>query len=353
MKTSIGPIAVHLHDLLQARLDSLTKPRGSLGTLEKIALQIGMIQHTLTPAIIAPRIIVFAGDHGAARDGISAYPQEVTRQMVQNFLDGGAAINVLARASNIALTIVDAGVNHDFLPHPTLIVTKIAYGTQSFIHGAAMSRGEAYRALEAGRRIAHDTCASGCNLIAFGEMGIGNTAAAALLMHHFTGMALADCVGRGTGLDDAGLARKRRLLAQAIAVAPALATPIDALAQFGGYEIVMMAGAMLGAAECGATVVVDGFISGAAMLAARAIDPRLIPYAIFSHASAEQGHAAMLSAMSAEPLLSLRMRLGEGTGAALAIPIIIAATKLLNEMATFSSASVATASTAATSGHLT
>ncbi len=347
----IPSVALHLTNALHAKLNSLTKPVGSLGQLENLAFRIGMMQGVTSPVITAPQVLIFAGDHGAALDGVSAYPQDVTWQMVDNFLSGGAAISVLSRANNLGLIVVDAGVNHDFeahifqrhTTHPQFINEKIAHGTKSFVHGAAMSRDEACAALAAGRKIAERVCSEGTNLIAFGEMGIGNTASASLLMHHFTGVPLVDCIGRGTGLDDVGLARKQALLARAVTHIKKDADVIDALAQYGGFEIAMMAGAMLGAATQRAVIVVDGFISSAALLVAAAIDRDVKDYAICAHLSDERGHALMLNALEVKPLLSLQMRLGEGTGAAIAIPIIIAATKLLSEMATFEAAEVSQA----------
>ncbi len=331
---------------LQARIDSKTKPPGSLGQLERLALQIGQVQQSLTPSLDHPRLLVFAGDHGAARAGVSAYPQEVTWQMVENFLSGGAAINVFARLNGLELQVIDAGVAHDFGARQGLVDAKIAFGTRSYLEQAAMSSAERDAALVRGAAIVHALAEQGCRVIGFGEMGIGNTAAAALLTHCLTGTPLVDCVGRGTGLDDAGLARKQALLAQAARRA-ALAPDADALsvlAEFGGFEIAMMSGAMLAAAERGLLLLIDGFIVTSALLVAARLAPAICDYCVFCHRSAEPGHLAQLRALNAEPLLDLGLRLGEGTGAALAWPLVRAAAAFLNEMVSFESAGVSSQS---------
>ncbi|MGB4674908.1 MAG: nicotinate-nucleotide--dimethylbenzimidazole phosphoribosyltransferase [Azovibrio sp.] len=333
-----------LKPLLQQKIDQKTKPLGALGRLEALALQAGWVQQSLTPVLQAPHMLVFAGDHGAARAGVSAYPQDVTWQMVENFLAGGAAINVFCRTNGLALSVVDAGVAHDFAPRAGLVQAKVAAGTANFIATAAMSPEQRDTALERGAEMARALVTKGCNVLGFGEMGIGNTAAAALLAHVLTGVPLSDCVGRGTGLDDAGLGRKRQLLIQAAARAglPAgSAEPLTALAEFGGFEIAMMAGAMLAGAEAGALLLIDGFIVSAAALVAARLHPALVDYCVFGHRSAEPGHAAVLAALDAQPLLDLGLRLGEGTGAALAYPLLQAAVAFLNDMASFESAGVA------------
>ena len=332
---------------LQHKIDFKTKPQGALGTLERLALQVGLIQQTLTPSLDAPHIAVFAGDHGAAKAGVSAFPQDVTWQMVENFLAGGAAINVFARANGLGLKIVDAGVAHDFGTRDGLVDAKVAPGTRNYIEEAAMTPAERGTAIARGASLTRELAASGCKVLGFGEMGIGNTAAASLITHYLTGTPLDDCIGRGTGLDDPGLTRKRALLAQA---AERAGLPADArgssehaqavLAEFGGFEIAMMAGAMLGAAEAGMVLLIDGFIVGAAFLVATRIEPNILPYAVFCHRSAEPGHQAQLKALDAEPLIDLGLRLGEGTGAALAWPLVKAAVAFLNEMASFESAGV-------------
>jgi nicotinate-nucleotide--dimethylbenzimidazole phosphoribosyltransferase len=332
---------------LQHKIDFKTKPQGALGQLERLALQIGLIQQTLSPTLDAPHIAVFAGDHGAAKAGVSAFPQDVTWQMVENFLAGGAAINVFARANGLGLKIVDAGVAHDFGTREALVDAKVAPGTRNYIEEAAMTPAERDTAIARGAALARELAANGCKVLGFGEMGIGNTAAASLITHYLTSTPLDECIGRGTGLDDPGLARKRALLKQA---AKRAGLPADAkgssehaqavLAEFGGFEIAMMTGAMLGAAEAGMVLLIDGFIVGAAFLAAARIEPNILPYAVFCHRSAEPGHQAQLKALDAEPLIDLGLRLGEGTGAALAWPLVKAAAAFLNEMASFESAGV-------------
>jgi nicotinate-nucleotide--dimethylbenzimidazole phosphoribosyltransferase len=327
---------------LQARIDGKTKPPGSLGQLESLALQIGQVQQSLTPSLDKPHLLVFAGDHGAARAGVSAYPPEVTWQMVENFLAGGAAINVFARHNGLQLQVIDAGVAHDFGARDGLVNAKIAFGTHNYLEQAAMSAAERDAAIARGAAIAGDLADQGCQLIGFGEMGIGNTASASLLTHLLTGTPLANCVGRGTGLDDAGLARKQALLAQAVerAALPPAADALTVLAEFGGFEIAMMSGAMLAAAERGLLLLIDGFIVTSALLVAARIAPAIGDYCVFAHRSAEPGHLAQLRALGAEPLIDLGLRLGEGTGAALAWPLVRAAAAFLNEMASFASAGV-------------
>ena len=300
------------------------------------------MQKTLTPALTSPQILVFAGDHGAAKAGVSAYPQDVTWQMVENFLAGGAAINVFAKHNGLGLRVIDAGVAHDFGARDGLVDAKVGPGTRNYIEEPAMSAHECAAALVKGAEIARKLADEGCNVLGFGEMGIGNTASASLITHTLTGASLEDCVGRGTGLDDAGLARKRDLLAQAVARAalPADADPMNVLAEFGGFEIVMMAGAMLGAAERGMTLLIDGFIVTSALLVASRIAPAIRDYCVFCHRSAEPGHLAQLAELHADPLIDLGLRLGEGTGAALAWPLVSAAVAFLNEMASFASAGV-------------
>ena len=324
------------------KINNKTKPLGALGQLEQLALQIGRMQKTLTPALTSPQILVFAGDHGAAKAGVSAYPQDVTWQMVENFLAGGAAINVFAKHNGLGLRVIDAGVAHDFGARDGLVDAKVGPGTRNYIEEPAMSAHECAAALVKGAEIARKLADEGCNVLGFGEMGIGNTASASLITHTLTGTSLEDCVGRGTGLDDAGLARKRDLLAQAVARAalPADADPMNVLAEFGGFEIAMMAGAMLGAAERGMTLLIDGFIVTSALLVASRIAPAIRDYCVFCHRSAEPGHLAQLAELHADPLIDLGLRLGEGTGAALAWPLVSAAVAFLNEMASFASAGV-------------
>jgi len=326
---------------LQQRIDTKTKPLGALGRLEALAKQIGLVQQTLSPELRQPHMLVFAGDHGAAKAGVSAYPQDVTWQMVENFLAGGAAINVFARQMGLGLTVVDAGVAHDFGARPGLVDAKLGAGTANYLETPAMDAATRDAALGRGRKLAHALAADGCNVVGFGEMGIGNTAAASLLTHCLTGADLATVIGRGTGLDDAGLDRKRALLARAAARGGRPADPLAALAEYGGFEIAMMAGAMLGAAEAKMVLLIDGFIVTGALLVAHAIAPAILDYCVFAHRSHEAGHAVQLAHLGAEPLVQLDLRLGEGTGAALAYPLVQAAVNFLTEMASFESAGVA------------
>ena len=333
-----------MKEALQHKIDFKTKPLGSLGKLEKIALQIGLIQNTLSPELKKPTHIVFAADHGLADEGVSPYPKEVTFQMVMNFLNGGAAINVFCRQNNIDLKVVDAGVDFDFPVDANLVHAKIAKGTKNILKEPAMSLETCQKTIDKGREIVNAEFQKGCNIISFGEMGIGNTAAASLLTHALTGASLAECIGRGTGLDDAGLARKQALLEQAWQRFVATEQPLAAdvlLAEFGGFEIATMVGAMLAGAEAGMLLLIDGFIVGSAALVAARLVPEVLEYCVFCHRSAEPGHRAQLQALKAEPLLDLGLRLGEGTGAALAFPIIQSAVAFLNEMASFESAGVA------------
>ena len=343
MNFSISPLDTALDQALQNVIDNKTKPRGSLGALERVALRVGRIQQTLSPRFNNPTLLVFAADHGAAKAGLSAYSQDVTWQMVENYLAGGAGANVFARQNGLSLKVIDAGVAHDFGARPGLIDAKISpTGTRSYLDEAAMTRKQCEAAIETAAGIVRGLAAEGCNLLAVGEMGIGNTASAALLTHLFTGTPLTDCVVRGSGLDDAGFARKHELLTRALSRAGLSkdAEALDILAEFGGFEIAMMAGALLAGAECRMTLLIDGFIASAALLAAARIAPAIRDYCIFCHRSAEPGHQAQIRELGGEPLLDLGLRLGEGSGAALAYPLVCSALVFLNEMASFDSAGV-------------
>ena len=327
-------------DVALAHLDQLTKPPGSLGRLERLAADIAVLQNTLAPSITAPVALVFAADHGAADSGVSAFPKAVTAQMVLNFLGGGAAISVLARSNDFTLKVVDAGVDATFAPHPLLIDAKLGAGTANYLHGPAMTPALVEAGLVSARRLVADCARAGSNTLLLGEMGIGNTASAALLMHGLTDLPLAVCVGRGTGLDDEGLARKTGLLEQALARAPRPDTVPALLARFGGFEIVMLVGALLAAREHRLLVLVDGFTVSVAAAAAMALDPSVQASLVFTHRSAERGHEALLAHLGVTPLLDLGMRLGEGSGAAVALPVVRAALALFGGMATFASAGV-------------
>lgn len=322
---------------LQHRIDHKTKPQGALGQLENLALQLGLIQRAETIALQDPQMVVFAADHGIAAEGVSAFPQAVTLQMVGNMLAGGAAINVFARQHGFALHIVDSGVAADLPAHPQLLQRKIAPGTKNLCHEPAMSRAEAHAALKAGMAVIQ---ALPGNVVALGEMGIANTSAAALLLARLTGASIADATGRGTGLNDAQLRHKQAVLTRALARNPDARAPIAALADVGGFEIAMMAGAMLQAASERRVVLVDGFIAGAAVLVARGLAPQVQDYLVFCHRSTEPGHRLLLAHLGAKPLLELELRLGEGSGALLAWPLVRSAAGFLNEMASFEAAGV-------------
>ena len=328
-----------------ARQGMLTKPPGSLGRLESLSIRLAGILGQPIPQITGKAVIVAAGDHGVAQEGVSAYPSEVTPQMVYNFLAGGAAINALARQAGANIAVIDAGVAVDLDPPPdagaNLTIAKIGYGTASIARGPAMSRADAIRCLETGIAAANDQADAGANLIAGGDMGIGNTTPSAAITAAITGTDPATVTGRGTGVDDAGLALKIDTVRQALAVnQPDGNDGLDVLMKVGGYEIGVLAGVMLGAAARHCAVIIDGFISGAAALIAWRICPAAAERMIAAHRSVEPGHNIALSALGLTPLLDLEMRLGEGTGAALAMPIIEAAARCLAEMATFAEAGV-------------
>jgi nicotinate-nucleotide--dimethylbenzimidazole phosphoribosyltransferase len=325
---------------LQTKIDQKIKPLGALGQLESLALQIGLCQNTLTPSFNKPCIIIFAGDHGIVESGVSAYPQTVTAQMVANFLSGGAAISVFARQHHLALLIVDAGVNADLASHPRLIDAKISKGTLNFLTHPAMTTEDCTQALQTGAELVSQQYINGCNCIGFGEMGIGNTSSAAMLMHCLTAMPLAQCVGRGTGLNDDQLQNKITVLQKALNQHKNISEPLAVLATFGGFEIAMMVGAYLKAAESRMLIMVDGFIASTALLVACKLHPQVLDYCVFSHVSSEQGHQALLDQFNARPLLNLDLRLGEGSGIALAYPLLQSAVVFLNEMSTFAEAGV-------------
>ena len=338
-----------LHDAalvarLQHKLDTKTKPQGSLGRIESLALQIGLVLGTESPQLEQPQLVVFAGDHGLAARGVSAFPADVTWQMVHNFLAGGAAVSVLARQHGLALTVVDCGVRHDFAPAPGLLVRKVAAGTADALEVPAMTHAQCEQAIGNGREVVRGLPG---NVLLLGEMGIGNTSSAALLLARLTGHPLADCVGAGTGLDEAGQARKRAILQQVLDRHPQATAPLDVLAAFGGLEIATLVGAVLEAAIGRRVIVVDGFIASAAVLVAARLAPHVLQRCVFSHRSGECGHGLMLrhlgpdGATPARALLDLGMRLGEGSGAALAWPLLVSACALLREMASFDSAGVA------------
>ncbi len=333
-----GPDAA-LYDRTQLAFDAKTKPRRSLGRLEEIGCRLVAVRGSVPPTL-APTIIVAAGDHGVAREGVSAYPQEVTGQMVANFASGGAAINVLARAAGARLVVVDAGVAVP-LELDGVRSLRIGPGTASFVDGPAMTREDALRAIDAGVALACELAGDGTNVLALGEMGIGNTSSASAIAAAVIGVDPSDVCGRGTGLDDDGVARKIDVVRRALRRNTVDASDgVGVLAAFGGFEIAVLTGAILAAAADRVPVVLDGFITGAAALAAVAIAPLVVGSLIASHRSAEPGHALVLDALGLKPILELDMRLGEGSGAALVLPLLASSVAILNEMATFDEANV-------------
>jgi nicotinate-nucleotide--dimethylbenzimidazole phosphoribosyltransferase len=345
---------MNFQEQLRQKINNKTKPSGALGILEELALKIGSIQNSLSPTITKPHIVVFAGDHGIAATGkVNPYPQAVTAQMVLNFVSGGAAINVFTRQHNIGLTVVDAGVNFEFDASLPIVHAKINHATADYSMGNAMSIAEVNAAIEKGRSIVQGLYNEGCNTIGFGEMGIGNTSSASLIMHHLLNLPLSECVGRGTGSTDEQLQRKLDTLKDVSRLHKLHQhdiTPQQLLCRIGGFEIAMMVGAYLQATELNMMIVVDGFISTAALLIAKNMRAQLqdkSPHRgdlegqlFFAHCSDENGHRKMLEHLNAKPILQLSMRLGEGTGAALAIPLLQSAVAFLNEMASFESAGV-------------
>ncbi|MBW1911404.1 MAG: nicotinate-nucleotide--dimethylbenzimidazole phosphoribosyltransferase [Deltaproteobacteria bacterium] len=336
----IQSVSSGLRQELLSKIDSKTKPLKALGKLEDLALKIGMIQNTLEPVLSKPSIVVFAGDHGIVSEGVSAYPQEVTYQMVLNFVKGGAAISIFSRENDIELYVVDAGVNYDFPPSPKLIQAKIAKGTQNYLYTPAMSQDECETAIFRGSDIVQTLHEGGCNIIGLGEMGIGNTSSAAILTSLLCEVPIEVCVGKGTGLSDKDVDRKADILRRAIDSHKAIKSPLEVLSTFGGFEIAMMCGAFLKAAELRMVVLVDGFIATAALLVSSKIDIRVLDYCISSHVSHERGHRQLLNYLKAEPLLDLSMCLGEGSGVAVAYPVVKASVNFLNQMASFESAEV-------------
>jgi nicotinate-nucleotide--dimethylbenzimidazole phosphoribosyltransferase len=322
---------------VQHRLDHLTKPVGSLGRLEALALQLAVIQGRERPRLEAPQLLVCAADHGIAAQGVSAYPSDVTAQMVENFLAGGAAVSVLARQHGLALTVVDCGVRHDFAPRPGLVIAKAARGSADCSEQPAMTAAQCRQALDHGATLVGTLPG---NTLLLGEMGIGNSSSAALLMARLTGLPIEQCTGRGTGLDDAGLTHKLQVLQRALARHAAVQAPLGLLAALGGLEIATLTGAVLQAARERRVIVVDGFITTAAVAVAAALAPAVLQRCVFSHASAENGHARWLRQLGVQPLLDLGLRLGEGSGAALAWPLLESACRVLGEMASFGEAGV-------------
>lgn len=330
---------MNLKEQLQHKIDNKTKPTGSLGQLEDIALQIGLIQKTLSPEIKNPTILVFAADHGLANEKISPYPKDVTYQMAMNFVAGGAAISVFCKNNGINLKVIDAGVDYDFPENCGIIPAKIARGSRNMLYEPAMTTEECNLALQKGGEFVKQEAANGCNSIGFGEMGIGNTSPSSLLMHAFTGYSIEECTGRGAGLNNTQLDHKVNVLKQ-ISEKYSPSSPIEKLATFGGLEIAMMVGAILEAHNQGMVILVDGFIATAAVLTACNINPAVRDNCVFCHKSNEKGHQLLLQYLKAEAIINLGLRLGEGTGVALALPLLKSATHFINQMASFEEAGV-------------
>jgi nicotinate-nucleotide--dimethylbenzimidazole phosphoribosyltransferase len=339
---SIPPIDEQARRLARDRQDRLTKPAGSLGRLEMLSVDLAGMTGRIDPPLGQRVVFTLAADHGVAAEGVSAYPREVTAQMVLNFLAGGAAVNVLARLVGARVVVADLGVDADLPDHPSLRSLKVRRGTHSITRGPAMSVDEARQAIDHGRQLVLDEMEHGLDVALTGDMGIGNTTASAALICALTGLDPQDVVGRGTGVDDAGLSRKREAVRAALNVnAERIARgPLEALAAVGGLEIAGLVGVIIEAASQRKPVVVDGFISAAAALGAARIAPGATAYMIASHRSQELGHAAALQELGLKPLFDLDLRLGEGTGALLALPLLDAAVRTLNEMATFDEAGV-------------
>lgn len=337
----IGSLDQAAMEAASARQAQLTKPAGSLGRLESLSIQLAGIAAKPRPTLTNKVITVMAGDHGVTAAGVSAFPAEVTPQMVMNFLHGGAAINVLARNAGARVVVVDMGVASDLAPHPNLVDCKVAYGTANMLEQPAMTVAQAEQALTAGAALALAEVEKGMDILLLGDMGIGNTTPSAAIACAILGASPDVIVGRGTGVDNAGLARKRAAVRMALGLhRPNSADGLDLLAKVGGFEIAGLAGAILGAASKRVPIILDGFITTAAAMIAVQLAPQVRDYLIASHSSVESGHAAMLAHLGLEPLFDLGLRLGEASGAALALPIVEAAARILDEMATFAEAGV-------------
>lgn len=326
-------------DLL-TKIDFLTKPKGSLGKLEKLAARIGLIQQTLSPKLSKPHNILFAADHGIIEEGVTVSPKEVTWQQLSHFSHGGAGINFLCNQHGFKLVLVDAGVDYDIPEGKGIIDCKIRKSTRNYLYGPAMTKEECDLAIERGAAIVDQVYADGCNIVSFGEMGSGNTSSSSMWMHAFTGIPLADCIGAGAGLDKPGISHKLDVLTRAWENYSGDGSPESYIAWFGGYEMAMAVGGMLRAAELGMIIIVDGFIMTACILAASKLNPAVLDYAIFGHQGDESGHKLMLQALNADPILHLDLRLGEGSGAVCAYPIIDSAVRMINEMDNFQSVGV-------------
>ena len=333
----IHPVDRSMEGAIQEKIDNLNKPKGSLGRLEELAMQVCLIQQTLSPSLEHPCHLLLGGDHGIEREGVSVSPREVTWQQMVNFTHGGGGVNMFCRQHGFKLRIVDVGVDYDFAILP-IIDRKIARGTKNFLYGPAMTEEEYDKAIETGAVLVDDCIAEGCNILSIGEMGIGNTSPSSIWMHLFGGIPLNDCIGAGAGLDSPGIRHKCEVLSEA--VERYHANPQDPLRYFGGFEMIAAIGAMLRAAERNLIILVDGFIMTACALAAIRLYPASQDYMVFTHCGDESGHRKMLDIVGAKPLLSLGLRLGEGTGALCAYPIVDSAVRMINEMNNFDNAKI-------------
>lgn len=336
----IKPIDRAIESAIIEKIDNLTKPKGSLGRLEELALKISLIQQTLTPELRKPHNVLFAADHGIIEEGVSVSPKEVTWQQLSHFSKGGAGINFLCDQHGFKLVLVDAGVDYDIPEGHGIIDMKVRKGTRNFLHEPAMTIEELELCIESGARIVKDIYATGCNTISFGEMGSGNTSPSAIWMHLFTGIKLEKCIGAGAGLDNAGIRHKYGVLEKAVGNYKGDDDPKSKIAWFGGYEMAMALGGMLQAAELGMLIIVDGFIMTSVILAASQLYPEVMDYAVFSHQGDESGHKLMLDAMGVKAILHLDLRLGEGSGAVCAFPILESAVRMINKMDSFQSVNV-------------
>ena len=333
-----------LRGAIREKIDNLNKPKGSLGLLETLAEQICMIQQTLTPTLQHPCHLLFGGDHGIEREGVSVSPRDVTWQQMINFTHGGGGVNMFCQQHGFTLYIIDMGVDYDLTAYPDILNRKIARGTKNFLYEPAMSEAEFNQAIETGCELVDRCHQDGCNVICMGEMGIANTSPSSIWMHLFGNIPLDECIGAGAGLDTPGLQHKRVILRQAVdnfhKLRAQSGNTEEALPYFAGFEMVGAIGAMLRAAELKMTVMVDGFIMSACMLAASQLYPEVLRYAVFGHCGDESGHKRMLDLMNATPILHLGMRLGEGTGALCAYPIVESAVRMVNEMNNFVNAHI-------------
>ncbi len=341
---NIEKVDESLRQQIQEKIDNLNKPKGALGRLETLAMQISLVQQTLSPSLSHPCHLLLGGDHGIEREGVSVSPREVTWQQMINFTRGGGGVNMFCRQHGFDLTIVDVGVDYDLTPYPAILNRKIARGTQNFLYGPAMTMEEYDQAIQTGIELVDACYQKGCQVLCIGEMGIGNTSPSSIWLHLFAGIPLEACIGAGSGLNDEGIRHKYDVLSKAIAryesILSPLTTHLSPLVYFGGFEMITAMGAMLRAAELHIIILIDGFIMTACSMAACQLYPQAKDYMIFTHCGDESGHKKMLDFMQAEPLLRLGLRLGEGTGALCAFPIVDSAVRMMNEMNNFDNANI-------------